>query len=288
MLILAAAQFYPERVVSMEQGAELLQKTLGSSARLLFAIAMLCAGQSSSLTGIGALANRVLSTQFIMEGFFKLSVPGWIVRMVTRLIAILPAFLLVFIYGESIAADMIADAQVVVNFVVPFTVIPLTKFLTSEDKMGRYRLKGGMAILCWTCAVAATVLNLTSLYEFGNGIDINRPYGAALQAFVVVMVMGIYLTLSFYFTAKPVGVPPIHQLDKSTARASTSQAAAAAGHLHRRGSTALMGATVIVAVLAAIVQHVSGGHVTEALACGMEKIGIRVAGSCHHLAQLQD
>ena len=51
MLILAAAQFYPERVVSMEQGADLLQRTLGSSARMLFAIAMLCAGQSSSLTG---------------------------------------------------------------------------------------------------------------------------------------------------------------------------------------------------------------------------------------------
>lgn len=89
----------------MEQGADLLADILGSFARYAFAIAMLCAGQSSSLTG-------VLSTQYIMEGFFELSIPGWIVRVATRILAIVPAFFVVYTYGANSAAELIEQAQV--------------------------------------------------------------------------------------------------------------------------------------------------------------------------------
>jgi manganese transport protein len=105
MLILAGTVFFPERVVSLEQGAQLMEKTMGSTARGAFAVAMLCAGQCSSLSG-------VLSTQYIMEGFFQMNVPSWIIRLVTRIIAIIPAFYIVFSFGPDSAAELIEQAQV--------------------------------------------------------------------------------------------------------------------------------------------------------------------------------
>eukprot|EP00959_Pyramimonas_sp_CCMP1952_P205195 4291140-Pyramimonas_sp.AAC.1 len=153
MLILAAAHFYPQKIVSMEQGADMLHDILGDSSRTVFAVAMLCAGQSSSLTG-------VLSSQYIMEGFFELQIPPWIIRVVTRALAIIPAFLVLYVSGPEVAADLIEQAQVVVNFVVPFTVIPLTKFLSSEIKMGPYRLSKKLAAVCWFASAVAIILNM--------------------------------------------------------------------------------------------------------------------------------
>mmetsp|Transcript_36397 Transcript_36397/g.50574 ORF Transcript_36397/g.50574 Transcript_36397/m.50574 type:complete len:470 (-) Transcript_36397:537-1946(-) len=164
MLVLAAAHFYPERVVSMAQGADLLQDIFGPYAQYAFAIAMLCAGQSSSLTG-------VLSTQYIMEGFFELEIPGWIVRLATRAAAIIPAFIVIYSQGPDVATDLIEQAQVVVNFVVPFTVIPLTKFLCSEIKMGPYRLSKPLELVCWICSGVAIFLNLLALYDFFSDIE---------------------------------------------------------------------------------------------------------------------
>ena len=92
-----------------------------------------------------------------------------------------------------------------------------------------------------------TVLKKLGLYH--------RPYGAALQAFVVVMVMGIYLTLSFYFTTKPVGVPPLHSLEKTASRGSGDEPPTAPIPLHRKGSTMLMAATVFVAGINVHVSH---------------------------------
>jgi len=196
MLVLAAAHFYPTKVVSMEQGAELLDGILGPFAHYAFAIGMLCAGQSSSLTG-------VLSTQYIMEGFFELSVPGWIVRVVTRILAIVPAFWVVYTYGSDSAADLIEAAQVVVNFVVPFTVIPLTKFLTSELKMGPFRLSKTLENVCWVCSAVAIFLNLMALYDFFVGLS-GLP--VALRMVLGLATIVVYLALSCYLIMRPVQV----------------------------------------------------------------------------------
>ena len=195
MLILAASEFYPERVVSLSQGADLLRNTLGNSASTAFAIAMLCAGQSSSLTG-------VLSTQHIMEGFFELTIPGWIVRLVTRVIAILPAFLIVYRYGPNTAADLIEKAQVVVNLVVPFTVIPLTKFLCSELKMGVFVLPKWLQNACWISSLAAIVLNLFSICETLSELT---QYDS-LNAFITTSVVAFYIIFSVYLASRKVTV----------------------------------------------------------------------------------
>ncbi len=195
MLILAASEFYPERVVSLSQGADLLRNTLGDSASTAFAIAMLCAGQSSSLTG-------VLSTQYIMEGFFEMTIPGWVVRLVTRVIAILPAFLIVYRYGPNTAADLIEKAQVVVNLVVPFTVIPLTKFLCSDLKMGVFVLPRWLQNACWASSFAAIVLNLFSICETLADLT---PY-ETLNAFLTTSVVSFYIVFSIYLAARKVTV----------------------------------------------------------------------------------
>jgi len=78
-------------------------------------------------------------------------IPGWVVRLVTRVIAILPAFMIVYTYGPNTAADLIEKAQVVVNLVVPFTVIPLTKFLCSEVKMGVFVLPRWLQVRPQNC-----------------------------------------------------------------------------------------------------------------------------------------
>jgi manganese transport protein len=135
-----------------------------------------------------------------MEGFFEMQVPAWVVRVVTRAIAIVPAFIVVYTYGADSAAELIEQAQVprcphprraisrslhrshsvwphplsrqvVVNFVVPFTVIPLTKFLSSELKMGPFKLSKPLEMLCWLCSAVAIVLNMMSLYDFFNGLE---------------------------------------------------------------------------------------------------------------------
>mmetsp|Transcript_24202 Transcript_24202/g.76109 ORF Transcript_24202/g.76109 Transcript_24202/m.76109 type:complete len:540 (-) Transcript_24202:109-1728(-) len=185
MLLLAAGEMFPERVKSLSQGADLLNNTLGGLARYAFAVAMLCAGQSSSLTG-------VLSTQYIMEGFFQLSVPGWIIRLCTRTVAIVPAFLAVYWYGPEAAADTIEQAQVVVSFVVPFCVIPLSKFLCSKIKMGPFKLSPRLAAACWISAGVATALNLVSMCQGLMGLDGVRM---APRIVLTVTLAGVYLAL---------------------------------------------------------------------------------------------
>ena len=196
MLILAAAHFFPERVVSLAQGADLLKEVLGSSSRVAFAIAMLCAGQSSSLTG-------VLSTQYIMEGFFEMSVPAWVVRITTRALAIIPAFYVVYSRGPDVAAELIEQAQVVVNFVVPFTVIPLTKFLSSPAKMGPYRLSKGTEHACWAASAVAIVLNLMAIQQAIEGLDVTHD---GIKIGCSVVVIGAYLYFSWWFFSRPVQV----------------------------------------------------------------------------------
>uniref|UniRef100_A0A061RQP1 Metal iron transporter n=1 Tax=Tetraselmis sp. GSL018 TaxID=582737 RepID=A0A061RQP1_9CHLO len=197
MLILAGTVFFPERVVSLEQGAALMERTLGSTARGAFAVAMLCAGQSSSLSG-------VLSTQYIMEGFFQLSLPGWAIRLGTRAAAILPAFYVVFSMGPDSAAELIERAQVVVNFVVPFTVIPLTKFLSSELKMGVYRLSPKLRAACWASAAAAILLNLMAMCQSILGLE---GLSSVAKALLLTHACSLYVGMSVYLVRRDVTVP---------------------------------------------------------------------------------
>lgn len=270
MLILAAAHFYPEKIVSMEQGADMLQDILGDSARTMFAIAMLCAGQSSSLTG-------VLSSQYIMEGFFDLEIPAWIIRLVTRALAIVPAFLFIYTSGPEVAADLIEQAQVVVNFVVPFTVIPLTKFLSAEIKMGPYRLSKQLTIVCWTCSAVAIFLNLLTVNQFFQELESVPRIVANVLGFTTV---GLYLLLTGYLIHRPVKVATVGMWDGTK---SEKHPGPGVGFLVTPSLTitkpqakALVAAIVVCGVGVIWKAYVEAGSVE----CMLDHIGVRVGEGC--------
>lgn len=182
MLVLSAAQFFPDRVVSLAQGADILKHTLGPVARIAFAVAMLAAGTSASFTG-------VLSTQYILEGFYtnvREAVPSWLLRLVTRSLALAPAYWAVTHYGEDVAADAVERAQVVVNVSIPFTVIPLTRYLVSQEKCAYYALGSLSTLLIVVSCIAITALNTYSIFVWlgdddeGMGLGLTSATGLSL------------------------------------------------------------------------------------------------------------
>ncbi len=132
ILILAASVFYggKEVVEQLEDAYKLLTPQLGSAAAVLFAVALLASGQSSTLTG-------TLAGQVVMEGFTDLRVKPWVRRLVTRLLAIIPAMLIVIAYGEKTNAPLVLS-QVVLSMQLPFAVIPLIWFTSDQKRMGEF------------------------------------------------------------------------------------------------------------------------------------------------------
>lgn len=146
----------------------------------------------------------MLSTQYIMEGFFEMSAPAWVIRVATRAVAIVPAFYVVYSRGPDAAAELIEQAQVVVNFVVPFTVIPLTRFLSSPAKMGPFRLSKGTEHACWAASAVAVGLNLLAIQQaIDEGVEGGDD---GLKLACTLVVTGAYLYFSWWFFNRPIMV----------------------------------------------------------------------------------
>ena len=121
ILILAAAAFFTtghNEVSEIQDAHHLLNDILGSTAPTLFAIALIAAGQSSTLTG-------TLSGQIVMEGYLNLRIQPWLRRLITRLIAIIPAFLVIYFLGEGATGELLILSQVILSLQLGFAVIPL-------------------------------------------------------------------------------------------------------------------------------------------------------------------
>uniref|UniRef100_A0A7S1SU68 Uncharacterized protein n=1 Tax=Tetraselmis chuii TaxID=63592 RepID=A0A7S1SU68_9CHLO len=145
-----------------------------------------------------------------MEGFFEMSIPSWVIRLVTRCFAILPAFYVVFTYGPETAAEIIEQAQVVVNFVVPFTVIPLTRFLSSELKMGHFRLSWQLKTACWLSAAVAILLNLLSMCK--TIMELQDEVGAGVMYILMAISVSLYVGIAIYLMRRDVMVGQHAQL----------------------------------------------------------------------------
>lgn len=137
ILILAAAAFHygpnPNHdVASLTEAYRLLSPAVGqNAAKYLFAIALLASGQNSTITG-------TLSGQIVMEGFLHISLRPWMRRMITRVIAIIPAAIVAGVYGNEGAGKLLVLSQVILSLQLPFAVIPLVHFTSSRKKMGRF------------------------------------------------------------------------------------------------------------------------------------------------------
>ena len=162
ILIVAAAAFYRSghhEVAEIQDAYKLLSPLLGmGAASTLFAVALLASGQNSTLTG-------TLAGQIVMEGFLHLRLHPVLRRLVTRLIAIIPAIIVTAFMGESGSAQLLIFSQVILSMQLSFAVVPLVMFTGDKAKMGEFVNPPWVKILGWTLAAAIALLNGYLLWQ---------------------------------------------------------------------------------------------------------------------------
>ncbi|MNO42183.1 Divalent metal cation transporter MntH [compost metagenome] len=162
ILIVAAATFHKAgmtQVADISEAYHLLTPIVGTTlASVMFAVALLASGQNSTLTG-------TLAGQIVMEGFVNIRISPWLRRLITRLIAIIPAVIVTAIYGEKGTQDLLILSQVILSLQLPFAVIPLIKFTSSKSKMGEFANKPWLNTLAWLIAGIIVLLNVYLLVQ---------------------------------------------------------------------------------------------------------------------------
>ncbi|KQL51506.1 manganese transporter [Heyndrickxia shackletonii] len=156
ILILGAAAFHGSGVdvSEIEAAYEMLSPTLGVGiASTLFAVALLASGQNSTITG-------TLSGQIVMEGFMNLRIRPWLRRLITRLLAVIPAFIVTWIAGSRGTGELLLWSQVILSLQLPFAVVPLVVFTSDKKKMGEFANKMWVKVLAWLCTAVIIVLNV--------------------------------------------------------------------------------------------------------------------------------
>lgn len=166
ILVLGAAAFHSRgmhEVAEIADAYKLLTPVLGASlASVLFACALLASGQNSTLTG-------TLAGQIVMEGFLQIRLKPWLRRLITRSIAIIPAIVVIGIWGEGKVTSLIILSQVVLSFQLPFAVVPLVRFTSDRRKMGEFANSRITAIISWIVAVVILGLNFEYLWLIYRG-----------------------------------------------------------------------------------------------------------------------
>ncbi|MCX6215452.1 Nramp family divalent metal transporter [Spirosoma sp.] len=162
ILILSASAFHfsgNQQVADITDAHRLLDPILGVKlAGILFAVALLASGQNSTLTG-------TLAGQIVMEGFVNLRVKPWLRRLITRLVAIVPALVVAILYGEHGTSELLVFSQVILSLQLSFAVVPLVSFTSNKAKMGRFVNPSWIKWLSWVVAVLIIGLNGYLLWD---------------------------------------------------------------------------------------------------------------------------
>ncbi|MHA4846882.1 Nramp family divalent metal transporter [Flavitalea antarctica] len=157
ILVLAATTFYKNGqtdVAEIKEAHRLLKGFLGSDlAPKLFAIALIAAGQSSTVTG-------TLAGQIVMEGYLRLRINPWVRRLLTRLLAIVPAIIVIYIFGENEVDNLLILSQVILSMQLGFAIIPLIHFVSDRKTMGEFTIKPVVKIAAWLIAAILIYLNV--------------------------------------------------------------------------------------------------------------------------------
>jgi manganese transport protein len=154
IMVLAVMVFFKRGIVvtEIQQANQLLAPLLGTTfASVLFGIALLCSGQSSTLTG-------TMAGQIVMEGFLNFRIQPWLRRLITRTVAIIPAAFTVYWAGGKGTYQLLILSQVILNMQLPFAVIPLIQFTSSRERMGEFANRVWLRLLAWSAA--ALILSL--------------------------------------------------------------------------------------------------------------------------------
>ncbi len=209
ILILAAAAFFRNgyhQIAEIQDAHKLLQHIFGSLAPALFAIALIAAGQSSTVTG-------TLAGQIIMEGHINLRIQPWLRRMLTRLLAIIPAFFTILYSGSRALGSLLILSQVVLSLQLGFAVIPLIHFTSDKQKMGVFANKTWIKVLAWLTTVIIVGLNGKLVVEqIADWAKAYPNYQALIHFTAVPIAAGIGMLLLYVFF-KPIFTP--HPSEKS-------------------------------------------------------------------------
>ena len=200
ILILAAATFYKAgmfHVSEIQDAYKFLAPLLGTKwAAILFAVALIAAGQSSTLTG-------TLAGQIIMEGFINFRIQPWARRMITRSLAIIPAIVMLLYYGESYTGKLLVLSQVVLSMQLGFAVIPLIHFVSDKTSMGKFAIKMPVKIASWIIALVIVALNIQLVVD-----EVQQWFSVShhpvLLALVVIPVIIALMFLLAYLTLLPI------------------------------------------------------------------------------------
>ncbi|MFL5580290.1 MAG: Nramp family divalent metal transporter [Gemmatimonadaceae bacterium] len=161
ILIVAAATFHTSghaEVAEIQDAYKLLTPLLGAGASTMFALALLASGLNSTLTG-------TLAGQIVMEGFLNIRLRPWLRRLITRLIAIVPAALTAIFYGERGTAKLLVLSQVILSMQLSFAVVPLVMFTSDRRKMGAFVNAAWVKVLAYLVAAVIAALNVWLLFQ---------------------------------------------------------------------------------------------------------------------------
>jgi manganese transport protein len=193
ILILAATAFYQtgnQSVAKIEDAHALLAPLLGSKlAPILFAVALIAAGQSSTVTG-------TLSGQIVMEGYLNLRLNPWIRRLLTRLVAIVPAVLVIGIMGEGRVDELLVFSQVILSLQLGFAVIPLIHFVSDKNTMGEFAIKSWVKILSWLVASVLVYLNANLVFDFAKAF-LMGPTAILIKIALIILILFFFILLLY-------------------------------------------------------------------------------------------
>lgn len=200
ILVMAAAVFFSRGIVvtEIQQAHELLAPILGNNiAPVAFALALLAAGQSSTLTG-------TLSGQIVMEGFLNIKLRPWLRRLVTRSVALIPAVIVIAISGSEGTYDMLILSQVILSLQLPFATIPLIHFTSDKNNMGKFVNPLWLKIVAWIIAIIIIALNLKLVFDELTGWLTGEPLWIWFSAIsVAILLLGALSYIIYRAFARP-------------------------------------------------------------------------------------
>jgi manganese transport protein len=200
ILIVAASVFYRNgffAVAEIQDAHKLLAPILGVSiAPVVFAIALLASGQSSTITG-------TLAGQIVMEGYLNLRIPPWLRRIITRSLAIIPAVLVILYSGEHATSAMLVLSQVILSLQLPFAIIPLIHAVADKKRMGEFQIVRGIQFLAWLVAAIIIGLNVKLISDQISSWIGSAGSSAWILEIILIPILVMLGVLLLYITFHP-------------------------------------------------------------------------------------
>ncbi len=226
ILVMSAAVFFKHGIVvtEIQQAYRLLTPLLGAGmASVIFAVALIASGQSSTLTG-------TLAGQVVMEGFLNFRMRAWLRRLITRSLAIIPAALTIYFVGPQSTIELLLLSQCVLSMQLPFAIVPLIHFTSDRNRMGAFANRAWVNVLAWTCAAIIVALNFVlALQTISGWMESAGRWRTAIWLVVLPIGLGLLLlllwvTLEPYITrrVKRYGLAPVTLPEAAAAEAAAA------------------------------------------------------------------